>query len=433
MTATKVEEPKHAKVSPSSVDRNLKCLASLIPIPEEKSVERFTSPYAEFGTQAHLAYELTMAGRPIPKMYTRKVNGKEDSDIFDEDAIKQGQDFVNVLRKVKSAVGTENIIASKVEAKVRISDLIYGTLDYCLIYKRGTNIRFYIADLKTGSGKGVAAFKNSQLMTYAIAAIGTYLKPAQIEKVDQVTIAIYQPNNQDESTQDLDQWVCRMSELHEFAGILRELETKAADIFENPMEAQRKLTELPGEHCQWCPRKPMCQGHARWASAPSLLMLGELDTPDLSPTVVDIEKGITPGLLVQSLDDTKIGLLLSKADIIRSFLKSVEEYAHARFESNKPIEGFKMVSGRSNRTWINDDEFIEEAFITRGLSPYKDTLLGIGEAEKLLQEQGMKADEIKKFMGTVTFKPTASKKIVSMDDPRPPIEGSLLSMLGVIE
>jgi len=36
-------------------------------------------------------------------------------------------------------------------------------------------------------------------------------------------------------------------------------------------------------------------------------------------------------------------------------------------------------------------------------------------------------------MGTVTFKPTASKKIVPMDDPRPPIEGSLLSMLGVIE
>lgn len=391
----------HAVLAPSSMKRIFNCLASLIPL--EHPIVEVESEYAKWGTKAHELFEQVMT-----------IGDTAYSECDDQEMIDCVASFVDTIRKIKKAIGEKNIVKEMVETKVRLSEHIYGTLDYALLYIRNGEKRVYICDLKTGQGVAVSAERNEQLLTYLIAL-------CKQEKWDAVkaTISIYQPRIYGNAS-PLDQWLVEEKEMKSFHTSLKRVEKKALKVLNGDVIPD----EVPGEHCRFCDRISVCRAYSRYASAPALI---ELDKAD--PLAVAIpEKGKKGKKRLpdpRELSEEQLSILLDKADDIRAFLKAVETYVSQKLVSGLDHPGWKLVEGTPKRQWLENTKEIITILQQHGVKkPYEVKLLGLGKIEK---ELGSKLS--RELMPKLTRKGVATPKLVRESDKRPPLKGGGLSAL----
>lgn len=125
---------------------------------------------------------------------------------------------------------------------------------------------------------------------------------------------------------------------------------------------------------------------------------------------------------VASLTDAQIAAILKRAPSITKFLAEVKEAAEARALAGNPVEGTKLVKGRSSRSWKKGAE-------TQIFSILEATLDGDEAVADLIYEpQKLKTvAALEKDIGAKTFKvleelvETSEGKpaLVDVDDPRP--------------
>jgi hypothetical protein len=116
------------------------------------------------------------------------------------------------------------------------------------------------------------------------------------------------------------------------------------------------------------------------------------------------------------LTDKQMAQVLARADQVIKWLSDVKDWGFKRLESGKPIPGFKLVEGRSNRRYVDQDA-VAEALIEKGYDAaliYEHSLLGITAMEKLL---GKKA--FAEILGTLIEKPAGKPTLVPESDKRP--------------
>ncbi len=362
---------KHAILSASSSHRWLNCNPSARL--EADFEDRETEAAAE-GTAAHALAEHKL--KKMLKMRSKKPISRYDCDEMDEHTDGYAAFVMETYNEAKSRC-KESVIL--IEQRLDFTKYVpdgFGTGD-CVIVGDKT---LYIIDLKYGQGVLVEAEENPQMMLYALGALELY---ECLYDIEEVSMTIYQPRRDNIST-----WTISVKDLKEWAE--KELVPKAKTAFEGGGEYKA------GAWCTFCKAAVKCR-----ARAEEKLRLAEYEFCE-------------PPLL----SDDEIEDVLSKVDDLVKWAEEIKNYAYdSAVNHGKQWHGFKLVEGRSNRKYTDEDAVIEAAKAAGYKDIFKHSLITITEMEKLMGKK-----MFNDILGTYIYKPRGKLTLVPASDKRQSVE-----------
>ena len=369
---------RHAFLSPSASHRWLNCPPSAklnAQVPDE------SSPYAQQGTCAH-----ELCAYLVEKAIGRDVKDPtENLDYYDQEMQQCAEGYAAfVLEEYEKAKQTcadpDVLIEQKVDYSKWVKDGT-GTAD-CIILSDGTA---EIIDYKHGLGVLVSSESeefggNPQLMCYCLGVLEMF---DGIYDIDTIRMAIYQPRRDN----------CSIYEMSK-EELLKWADEVLAPTALLAMEGKGEFKA--GEHCQFCKVKATCRKRAEYNLE---LARYDFEMPD-------------------TLEDHEIDAILMKADQLASWASDVKEYALDQALHGKDYGHFKVVEGRSNRKYSDEDQ-VAKTVTEAGYDPYDKSVKGITAMTKLLGKK--KFDEL---LGSLTFKPPGKPTLVPKSDKRPAMKSS---------
>jgi len=382
MAETNHTARKHALLSASGASRWLHCTPSARL--EEKFQESAPSVHAEEGTLAHelsdvqLRYlngEISLQSRKkeLTKIAKHKLYAPEMQVEVDK-YLEYVAEALNVAR------ATTEDAKLLIEERVDFSHLVeqgFGTGDACIV----GDGQMEIIDLKYGRGVQVFAENNPQLMLYASGALRHYELSYNISEVK---MTIVQPR-----LDHISSWTISVEELEQWGeGVVK---PKAKEAY------QGKGHKQVGDWCKWCKVKASCP-----AQAEHHLALAKLDFEE--PPLLPLSRVIE---------------IYKQLPMLTDWATSVADFLKAEALKGTPIEGYKLVEGRSSRSWT-DEAAVEAELLahpdTRPADYLVTKLAGIPAIEKLV---GKKA--FPDLLGKYVVKPQGSPTLVPETDGRPPL------------
>lgn len=359
---------KHAKLSASGSSRWINCPGS---VNAEQGIEDKSSSFANEGSVAHeLAEQALTLGRPVGNWLGNTFEEWPDIAVNQEmvDAVAVYRDFVQSIK------GQQLI-----EQQVDFSDWVpdgFGTSDAIVI----NDNTLHVIDLKYGKGVAVSPENNSQGMLYAL---GAYAFTNELYNITRIDITIVQPR-----LDHIETWSVSVPELLKFGSMVSE-------------KAREALTDdaprVPGEQqCRWCKAKATC---------PALKKLTDDSVLALFDDPLD------------TLSDTDLKIALDNKKLIIGWLDAVEDLIKQRLNDGEGFPGYKLVAGRSSRSWVSeevaektlsvDSMLGDEAFVTKLVTP--------PQAEKRLGK------EKAKLIGDLIIKGAGKPTLALESDKRPAI------------
>ena len=362
--------PKHALLSASASHRWLNCPPSALACAE--AGER-ASPYAQQGTDAHTLceYKVQKALGWHPKDPTSSL------ETFDAEMDYCSDEYANFVmeqyEQAKQLCPDPQIMLEEHLDYSRWVPEGFGTGDCIIVADK----ELHIIDYKHGLGILVECEGNPQLMCYALAAVDTY---DGIYDIETVKMTIFQPRRDNVSTavmskEDLLKWAENTLAPTAALAIRGEGEFKA------------------GDHCQFCKIKATCRTRAEH---------------NLELAKYDFE-------MPANLDADEIAAILSRIDELISWGNDIKEYALQQALCGVDYPGYKVVEGKSNRRFTDNDA-VAAAVTDAGYDPYEKKLLGIAAMTSLLGKK--KFDEL---LGGLIMKPPGKPTLVPNTDKRPAI------------
>ena len=364
---------KHAILSASGAHRWLNCTPSAR---LELEFDDNSGEAAAEGTAAHALSEHKL--RKALKMRSKKPVSPYDSDEMDNYTDGYVEFVLEVIEQAKQICSDPLIV---IEQRRDVSKYVpegFGTGD-CLIIADGT---LHIIDFKYGQGVLVSAEDNPQMKLYALGALDLF---DGIYDIEMVSMTIYQPRRENVSTSTVSK-----ENLYQWAEEV--LKPKAELAFNGDGNY------CPGEWCQFCRAAVKCRARAE---AKMKLATFEFALPPL-------------------LSDEEIADILSSIGDLTNWANEIIAYAtDAAVNHGKKWPGFKVVEGRSNRKY-KDEEAVAEAAKNAGYRDiYKQSLITITEMEKLMGKS--KFNEI---LGELVMKPPGKPTLVPVSDKRPEMNTS---------
>lgn len=361
---------RHALLSASSAHRWINCPPSARLC--EDMVDAASS-YAAEGTNAHALCEHKLkAVLGMPTQDPTPMLAHHDADM---EAHADG--YVSfVLEQVEAAKQACADPVVLVEQRVDFSRWVpegFGTAD-CIVVADGT---LTVVDFKYGLGVLVSAEGNEQMMCYALGALELL---GGIYDIETVRMTIYQPRRDNLST-------CEMGTEKLLAWAEGTLKPAAELAFSGGGETAY------GQWCGFCKAKATCRARAE---ANLELARHEFRVPPL-------------------LEDDDVEDILGRLDELVAWASDIKDYALKRALSGKSWAGFKLVEGRSNRRYV-DDEAVAKAVSEAGFDPYEQRLLGITAMQRLLGKR--RFDEV---LDGLVEKPQGKPTLVPESDKRPPM------------
>lgn len=365
---------KHALLSPSAAHRWINCTAA--PRLEANEPDSGSS-YAAEGTLAHaycamklkefLGYDISDEVAEINELDEEYHTGEMDEYTDTYKTI--------VLEKYNTARATVEDAQLLIETRLDFSNYIpdaFGTAD-AIIIADGT---MEVIDFKYGKGVKVEAYRNPQMMIYAL---GAYDRFNFEYKIDRVRMTIVQPR-----IDNLSGFELSVSDL--LAWVDETLVPKAREAYEG------SGPQKPGDWCQFCKVKSKCRALTKLCTE-AIANDPKLISPD------ELAKDVLP--------------LLST---VKTWLAGVEDYALQQALSGVRLPGWKIVEGRSIRK-ITDQGAAAAALGGAGYKAsdiYKpQELRTITELEKLVGRKQFAAicsEYIEKPQGKPTLAPESDKR-----------------------
>ncbi len=395
----------HARLAPSAAKRWINCPASVALI-EKLPPQRAGYPAAE-GTVAHSLHE---------EYHTGKIDGLELVARIGTIVKQEGHDVEVTEEMIDSAInyhdaiqadieaikqqGKPKPVVHKTEAEVSAAESIdpecKGTADK-IVYQKGNKL--IVRDLKFGRGV-VEVEDNEQMSVYAIAAMDTEAGWA----FDEVELIVDQPRAKHEDGIER-RWSTTPAALKEFANRAK----SAAAETRNP-NAELKA----GPWCQstYCPVRTKCPAVHKQAASSAMVAFSDPVPVLLPEQTKSIEKRAAAYTAlrlpdVQLMTDAQVVEAFKWKEAVGGFFTAIEESLHERIMAGGKIPGVKLVDGRSNRAWVNQDEVVakwgDEAWERKLMSPAKMEAL-----------KGKKAG-----VDAMTYKPEPKKLLVLSSDARP--------------
>lgn len=375
---------KHAVLSASGAKRWLSCPPSARL--EEKLKERIGyedkgNKFTVEGTKAHELAELKL----------RKENGEINAYHYKERVKDLVERFGEIDQEMEDATDAYvGIVLEKLfEARKTCPDaklLLETRLDFSRWVPHGfgtgdaivvSDQILEVIDLKYGKGVPVDAVDNPQARLYGLGATVMF---GDLYDFQTVRNTIVQPRLDSVTEETLSR-----SDLLEWADM--EVTERAQMAWEGKGEF------CAGDHCRFCIAKAVCS--ARAAEALNIFKTG-LDTPALLP-------------------DEQIPDILAYAAIAKSWISDLEAYAQAQAIKGQRWRGYKLVRGRSNRSWKNE-EAVKDNLLRAGYKSediVKSELRSVSEIEKLLGKKSFRT-----FAEDFVFKPEGKLTLVPESDKR---------------
>ena len=234
---------------------------------------------------------------------------------------------------------------------------------------------------KGGKGVEVSAVGNTQLRLYLSGALNTY---GHLYDPKYVIGAILQPrlNNysiEQISVEDLREW------------------EKTVVVPAAMLAWEGKGEYVAGEHCSsgFCKARFTCAARAK-----ANMEIAKQDFAFMDPALLSVDE---------------IAKVLAKADEAQKWLSDVQTYALAQAEKGQAYAGFKLVEGRSNRKY-KDQDAVAQALTAAGFPEaviYERSLLGITAMEKTIGKK-----KFAELLTTLVEKPTGKPVLVAVSDKR---------------
>lgn len=358
---------KHAILSASGAHRWLECTPAARLELEFKDQE---STAAAQGTAAHNLCEHKLkkalhirSKRPVSEFNDDEM--EEHSDAYVEYVLEQ-------LEEVKKNCKDPLVL---IEERLDFSCYVpegFGTADTIIIGDKN----LHIIDMKYGQGILVYAEDNPQMKLYALGALASY---ESLYDIEEVTMHIFQPRRENVSA-----WTISVDELKKWAE--NDLKVKAKMAFEGKGEY------IPGDWCTFCRAAVKCRARA---DEKLKLAQSEFKLPPL-------------------LTDNEIEEILSKLSDLTRWANEIVAYAtDAAVNHGKEWSGFKVVEGRSNRKYKDEDKVAEVAKANGYKDIYRTSLITLTEMEKLMGKQ-----KFKDILGDFIIKPPGKPTLVPLSDKR---------------
>lgn len=248
----------------------------------------------------------------------------------------------------------------------------FGTGD-CVLIADGT---LHIVDFKYGRGVLVEADDNPQMKLYALGALEIF---DCLYDIDTISMTIYQPRRANVST-----FTLTRQELLDWAETV--LVPTAELAFAGDGEYRC------GEWCQFCKARADCRERARVNME---LARYEFRQPPL-------------------LTDEEVEEILGQLDSLMDWASDIKDYALQAAVSGKHWSGYKLVEGRANRRYT-DENAVVAAVKAAGYDPYDEPkLLGVTAMTTLLGRK-----QFNDILGGLITKPQGKPTLVPESDKRP--------------
>lgn len=359
----------HALLSASSSHRWLNCP------PSARLCEGYDdkgSNFAAEGSDAHSLCEYKL----------RKALGMEAKDPtedltwYDAEMEESASGYATfVMELVAEAKKTCSDPVVLIEQRLDYSKYVqsgFGTGD-CVLISDGT---LHIVDFKYGRGVLVEAEDNPQMKLYALGALEIF---DCLYDIENVSMTIYQPRRANVST-----FTLTRQELLDWAETVLVPTAELAYAGDGEYHC--------GEWCQFCKAKADCRERAR---ANMELARYEFRQPPL-------------------LTDEEVEEILGKLDSLMDWASDIKDYALQAAISGKHWSGYKLVEGRANRRYT-DENAVVAAVKAAGYDPYDEPkLLGVTAMTTLLGRK-----QFNDILGGLITKPQGKPTLVPESDKRP--------------
>lgn len=381
-------ERAHALLSASGASRWLKCTPSARledPFPSKTSV------HAEEGTLAHEFADIELKksqGVISDQAYKAKLFELRSHDLYTDDMEEHVSVYTDyVLEQLAASKGGSLIIEEKVNFSAYVPEG-YGTCDAIILpiaaqyLNHNEKFILCVTDLKYGKGVQVNAEDNSQLKLYAL---GAYLRYSLTHEIDIVRLTIVQPRLDHISTWDIS-----------IEDLLKWAHDELAPLAQKAFKGEGELKA--GSHCRFCKVAPKCRALYEYSIEAAKMEFSDSDKPD------------------NLLSDKEMSKLYLEIPVIKEWITAVHNYMHEQALSGKKYPGLKLVEGRSNRIWKDQEKVIET--LRDNIYPDKQIfshkLNGITAMEKLMGKV-----QFKEVLGSLCIKPPGKPSLVSENDSRP--------------
>lgn len=370
---------KHALLSASGAHRWLECTPSA---QLELQFPQSTSEYAEEGTAAHELCELTARywlGEISEAEYENQRDELAKGKYYNAEMQECANDYAKfVAEKTAAARETCEDAFTALEVRVDFSKYVkdgFGTGD-CIIVSDNV---LEIIDFKYGKGVRVEAAGNPQMKLYAL---GAYLEYNTLFDIDSVRMTIFQPRLSGVQSSD----EITVKELLEWAEKYVKPRAKLAYKGEGEFAPSEEV-------CKFCRAKAQCKARAD----KNLKLFDE-----------------APDVLLLTPEDA--GKILEQAGDIQSWLADLESLVSSTLLAGQPVEGWKMVEGRSNRRFADELKVV----VAMKAAGYDESLLYERKLITLTQmEKDFGKKAVAETLGELIVKPQGKPTLAPAKDKRP--------------
>lgn len=379
MAKKKHADRAHAKLSASGSHRWMNCTPSALL--ESEFGEDVRSIFADEGTLAHELSEAVIrkaTGEHTEQQAEEIIAVIQANELYNDEMPLEVQKYVDlVLERYAEAKKSDECAVLLIEQKFDFSHIVpegFGTGDACII----ANGVLEIIDLKYGKGVMVEAKENPQLKLYGLGAVETY---DMVYTFDTVRLTIIQP---------------RLDHIVSWDTSLNDLMAWGNDIVKPKAELaiEGKGIQKAGDWCRFCKVKARC---ATLAAESTRLARMEFKDPHL-------------------LTDEQLMQVYHQKDRLVDWANAVDEYVLKQAIEGKTWEGLKLVAGKSNRKWSNE-EAVKSLLTEKGFPTDKfinSKLAGIGDVEKLVGK-----DLFPLLLTPFIIKPEGKPTLAPIEDKRP--------------
>lgn len=357
----------HAYLSPSSSERWISCPPSVKL--SEKFQEEFSS-YAREGTCAHSLCEHKL--KELLGLDTK--DPREDLDFYNEEMEECAESYAAYVMEIISRYKEPLVLVEQRLNLSRFAPDSFGTADSIVV----ADDEIHVIDYKHGQGIMVEANNNTQLMLYGLGALHLFDGIYDFKKV---IMHIFQPRRDNVSSFEMEK-----EALYQWAEEVIIPQANLAISGEGDFKA--------GGWCQFCKAKNNCRERANIALE---VAREEFKLPPL-------------------LTDAEVENALKYVEQMESWITDIREYALAKALQGKKWTEFKLVEGRSNRRYADEDK-VAQIVKAEGYEPYDQKLKGITDMTKLLGKK-----KFEDLLSNLIEKPRGKPTLVARSDKRKEIE-----------